>query len=206
MPSGANQRVVSGPTCATLAGRAAEAKCDQLSLLINSRNPIITVESSEEQRFLGLLERVAEQLSVPLYIWSVTTGLGRAGGAGLYNSDQPEQALTNIATIQGDGIFLLKDFCRYCDNDRISRRLRDLADGFRTARRSIVLLGAAIQLPPELEADAVSFQLGLPSVEELLGGVKATLAELNRTQGVATSLDAAGLAQLAKNLAGLPED
>jgi SpoVK/Ycf46/Vps4 family AAA+-type ATPase len=84
--------------------------------------------------------------------------------------------------------------------------LRDLADGFRTARRSIVLLGAAIQLPPELEADAVAFQLGLPSMDELVSGVKATLAELNRTQGIATSLDATGVGQLAKNLAGLSED
>src|SRR6516165_8151374 len=183
MPSGANQRVVSGPTCATLAGRAAEAKCDQLSLLINSRNPIITVESSEEQRFLGLLERVAEQLSVPLYIWSVTTGLGKAGGAALYNSDQPEQALANIGTIQGDGIFLLKDFARYCDNDRISRRLRDVADAFRTGRRSIVILAASVALPPEVSADAVAFRLGLPSADELLRGLKCTIVELASTHG-----------------------
>jgi AAA+ superfamily predicted ATPase len=185
---------------------AARTKRDELALLINSRNPIVAVETSEEQRFLALLEQVGADLQIPSYVWSVTNGLARAGGAGLYNSDQPEQALANIGTVQGDGIFVLKDFGRYCDNDRISRRLRDLADGFRTARRSIVILGAAIQLPPELEADAVEFALGLPSVEELMGGVKATLAELNRTQGVATSLDAAGLAQLAKNLAGLPED
>jgi len=97
--------------------------------MVNSRNPIVTVETSEELRFSGLLERVAEELGIPLYVWSVTTGLGRFGGAALYNSDQPEQALTTIASIQGDGIFLLKDFCRYCDNDRISRRMRDLADG-----------------------------------------------------------------------------
>ena len=140
------------------------AKRAELGLLVNSRNPIVTVETSEEARFSTLVECVAEELGIPLYVWSVTSGLGRYGGAGLYNSDQPEQALTNIATIQGDGIFLLKDFCRYCDNDRISRRLRDLADGFRTARRS------------------------------------------NRTQGIATSLDTAGVGQLAKNLAGLSED
>jgi SpoVK/Ycf46/Vps4 family AAA+-type ATPase len=124
----------------------------------------------------------------------------------LYNSDQPEQALTNIATIQGDGIFLLKDFARYCDNDRVSRRLRDLADGFRTARRSIVLLAASLVLPAELSADAVEFKLGLPSAEELLGGVKASLAEMNASQGVPNSLDAVGLGQLAKNLTGLPEE
>jgi SpoVK/Ycf46/Vps4 family AAA+-type ATPase len=194
------------PPNSEIAATGLSAKREELALLVNSRNPIVTVETSEEQRFAALLERAAEELGIPLYVWSVTTGLGRAGGAPLYNSDQPEQALSNIATIQGDGIFLLKDFCRYCDNDRISRRLRDLADGFRTSRRSIVLLGAAIQLPPELDADAVAFQLGLPSVDELLSGVKATLAELNRTQGIATSLDAVGVGQLAKNLAGLSED
>jgi len=182
------------------------SKLDELALLINSRNPIVTVETSEEQRFLALLERVAAELGIPLFVWSVTMGLSRAGGAPLYNSDQPEQALTNISTVQGDGIFVLKDFCRYCDNDRISRRMRDLADGFGTARRSIVILGAAIQLPPELAADAVEFALGLPSPEELSSGVKATLAELNRSQGIATSLDAVNLALLVKNLAGLPED
>jgi ATP-dependent 26S proteasome regulatory subunit len=180
-------------------------KRDELALLINSRNPMVTVETGEEQRFVGLLEQVSSDLGIPLYVWSVTNGLGRAGGAGLYNTDQPEQALANITTVQGDAIFLLKDFARYCDNDRVSRRLRDLADGFRTARRSIVILAAQIQLPPELDADAVAFQLGLPSVEELTSGVKTTLAELNRTQGISTTLDAIGLAQLANNLAGLPE-
>ena len=122
---------------------------NQLSLLINSRNPIITVETSEEQRLVVVLERVALQLDVPLYSWSVTTGLGRVGGAALYNSDQPEQALANISTIQGNAIFLLKDFSRYCDNDRISRRLRDLADGCRTAKRVIVILAASTALPAD---------------------------------------------------------
>src|SRR5712692_6202761 len=36
----------------------------------------------------------------------------------------------------GYDVFLLKDFARYCDNDKICRRLRDLAEKFRTVRRS----------------------------------------------------------------------
>jgi AAA+ superfamily predicted ATPase len=172
---------------------------------VNSRNPIITVETGEEQRFIALLQRVVERLGIPLYTWSVTTGLARTCGAALYNSDQPEQALANIGTVQGDGIFLLKDFARYCDSDRVSRKLRDLADGFRTARRSIILLAAAINLPPELTADAVDFQLGLPSTEELLPRLTQALTELCAAQGIANSLDMAAIGQLAKNLAGLPE-
>jgi ATP-dependent 26S proteasome regulatory subunit len=197
------------PSALDSAGSAATisvAKRDQLCLLVNSRNPIITVETGEEQRFSALLERVADRLTIPLYTWSVTAGLSRLGGAALYNSDQPEQALSNIGTIQGDAIFLLKDFARYCDNDRVSRRLRDLADGFRTARRSIILLGASLTLPAELSADAVEFQLGLPSAEELLGGIRRTLTELNASQGVPNALDAVGLGQLAKNLTGLSEE
>jgi AAA+ superfamily predicted ATPase len=192
-----------GP-CAT--GSGLDAKRDQLCLLINSRNPIITVETSEEQRFSLLLERVASRLAIPLYTWSVTTGLARASGAALYNSDQPEQALANIGTVPGDGIFLLKDFARYCDSDRISRKLRDLADGFRTARRSIILVSAVLSLPPELAADSVEFQLGLPSAEELLSAVRTTLVELGAVQGIRNTLDAVALGQIAKNLVGLSEE
>jgi len=194
------------PSKTSAVAGALDAKRDQLCLLINSRSPIIAVESNEEQRFLALLGRVADRLAVPLYTWSITTGLARAGGAALYNSDQPDQALANIGTIQGDAIFLLKDFARYCDNDKISRKLRDLADGFRTARRSVILLAATLTLPPELQADAAEFSLGLPSAEELFAGVKATISELSVSHALANALDLSGLAQVARNLTGLPED
>ena len=181
-------------------------KHDELRLLINSRHPIITVETPEEERLEGLLMDVATELGVPLYEWSVTTGLARAHGAPLYNSDSPEQAVANIALIQGDAIFLLKDFARYCENDKICRRLRDLAEKFRAVRRSIVLTAAKIELPADLEGDAMPFQLGLPGAEDLLAGVMQVLAELNREQRIPISLEAAAMRELAQNLVGLPEE
>jgi SpoVK/Ycf46/Vps4 family AAA+-type ATPase len=182
------------------------SKHDELRLLINSRHPIITVETAEEERLEVMLLDVATELAVPLYEWSVTTGLAKARGAPMYNTDNPEQALSNIALIQGDGVFLLKDFPRYCDNDKICRRLRELAEKFRTARRSIVLTAASLQLPADLEGDAIPFQLGLPGAEDLLPGVKQVLADLNREQHVPISLDVAAMTQLARNLVGLPEE
>lgn len=181
-------------------------KHDELRLLINSRHPIITVETPEEERLEALLMDVATELGVPLYEWSVTTGLAKAHGAPLYNSDSPEQAVANIALIQGDGVFLLKDFARYCDNDKICRRLRDLAEKFRTVRRSIVLTAAKMELPADLDADAMPFQLGLPEAEDLLPGVKQVLADLNREQRIPVALDMAALTQVAQNLVGLPEE
>ena len=181
-------------------------KHDELRLLINSRHPIITVETPEEERLEALLFDIATELSVPLYEWSVTTGLAKVHGAPMYNTDNPDQAVSNIALIQGDAIFLLKDFARYCENDKICRRLRELAEKFRTARRSIVLTAASLQLPPDLEGDAVPFKLGLPAVEDLLPGVKQVLAELNREQRIPIALDVSAMTQLAKNLVGLPEE
>jgi hypothetical protein len=181
-------------------------KHDELRLLINSRHPIITVETAEEERLEALLLDIAAELSVPLYEWSVTTGLAKVHGAPMYNTDNPEQALSNIALIQGDGVFLLKDFARYCDNDKICRRVRELAEKFRTVRRSIVLTAASMQLPPDLQGDAIPFQLGLPAAEDLLPGVKQVLAEMNREQRIPIALDVAAMTQLARNLAGLPEE
>ena len=180
-------------------------QCDELALLINSRSPIVTAETQEEDRLEELARAVAEKLGVPLYTWTVTAGLAKAGGSGLYGSEQPEQALANIAQVSGDAIFLLKDFARYCENDHVSRRLRDLADRFRTARRSIILSAASIQLPAELAPEATAFHLGFPSVDDLLPRVLEVLAEVNLHQRIPVTLDTAGRTQLARNLAGLPE-
>lgn len=196
-----------GPRAATAHGGAGATakpnKHDELRLLVNSRHPIITVETPEEERFEQLVLEIATELGVPLYEWSVTAGLAKLHGAAIYNTEQPEQALANIPLIQGDAIFLLKDFGRYCDNDRICRRLRDLAEKFRTVRRAIVISAASLQLPAELVAEAAPFQLGLPTAEELLPGVKSVLAEVNREQHVPVSLSVAEMGQIARNLGGL---
>jgi ATP-dependent 26S proteasome regulatory subunit len=204
------QTLTQAPGSATPAAQKPRAarpnKHDELRLLVNSRHPIITVETQEEERLEQLLFNVAEELAVPLYTWSVTTGLAKAHGAPIYNTDSPEQALANVALIQGDAIFLLKDFARYCDNDRVCRRVRELAEKFRAERRSIVITAAALQLPADLHGDSVPFQLGLPTADELLPGVKGVLAEMNRTQQIPVALDLAGMTQLAQNLVGLPQE
>ena len=105
-------------TQAATAQSAQNAKRDELLLLINSLNPIITVETTEEERLEGLLRSIAVQLVVPLYRWSVTSGLSKLTGAPIYGTDQPEQALANIAIIEDDAIFLLRDFARFTDSSR----------------------------------------------------------------------------------------
>jgi hypothetical protein len=179
---------------------AAATKKDELRLLVNSHHPIISVETTEEDRFEALLAEVALEMDIPFFRWSVTTGLARFHGEPIYNTDVPEAALTNMALIAGDAIFLLKDFPRYCENDKICRRLRDLSGQFRVARRSIVLTSPSIELPAELDCDAVPFHFALPTADDLMPGVKQVLADCKFT----IELDASGLRQIARNLEGMP--
>lgn len=181
-------------------------KRDELRLLVNSRHPIITVETTEEERVEEMLTQVGAELEVPVYNWSVTKGLARFRGEPLYHTDDPDQALANIAIIAGDAIFLLKDFARYCENDKICRRLRELAENFRKARRSIVITGASVQVPADINGDAVPFEIGLPDTEELLSAIRQALAELNRDSHIAVSLDPMATQQAAQALAGLTKE
>jgi ATP-dependent 26S proteasome regulatory subunit len=204
------------PATRTDAGRVASeasravpsrrSKHDEFLLLVNSRYPIITVETTEEGRIDQLVFEVATELDVPVYTWSVTVGLARMHAAPLYNSETPEQALTNLDTIHGDAIFLLKDFVRYCENDRICRRLRELTEKFRGERRSMVITAAEIKLPADLSGDAMPFQLGLPSAEELQPVVRTVLGQMSLQQKIPMALDAAACTHLARNMVGLPQE
>ena len=157
-------------------------KRDELRLLVNSRHPIITVETSEEERVEQLLYQIGTELDVPVYTWSVTKGLARFRGEPLYHTDDPGQALANISIINGDAIFLLKDFARYCENDKICRRLRELGENFRTARRSIVITGAnmaaTLAKTPTIYSDAKRCAAVLPAVRERLSVAMVRLASL----------------------------
>src|SRR5262249_15130935 len=155
------------------------AKCDDLRLLINSRHPILTIETTEEDRVEQLLIEVATDLAVPLFTWSVTLGLARFHGAPIYNTEPPESALSNIALVQGDGIFRLKDSARSCKTEKACRPRRNPAKQSPPARRSIIITAGAINLPPELAGESAPFELGLPGTDELLAGVKQTLSDLN---------------------------
>jgi len=84
-----------------------------LALLIQSRYPLIAVETVEEQRFERTLQQVAESLRVPFYEWSLTEGLRRVPAtSSVYDTHEPLKALNNIAAMTGEALFCMKDLRR----------------------------------------------------------------------------------------------
>src|ERR1700682_985649 len=84
-----------------------------LEILITSRTPLIAIETLEEERVEQALERVAQRLRIPLFIWTTTRGRRRSGSLEpLYDTKEPLKALRNLSELPNEGVYLMKDLHR----------------------------------------------------------------------------------------------
>ncbi|MBZ5513304.1 MAG: AAA family ATPase [Acidobacteriia bacterium] len=178
----------------------------ELALLVNSHYPIIYLETWEEGRATEILAQVAQDLLVPFYVWTLTAGLARAGGAPIYNTGEPIQVLAELNGMEADGLFLLKDFHKHLDDLVIVRKLRDLTQQFRRARRSIIISAPVVNIPIELEKDVARFALGFPDDAELTQLVQTSVHELEETYRIRNQLPCEQMPEVVRSLSGLTRE
>jgi len=179
---------------------------EELALLVNSNYPIIYVDTWEESRAAEILELVAQETNLPLYVWSTTQGMCRAGGAPIYNTQEPAQVLAQIGGLDGEGLFLLMDFHKYLDQSAVVRKLRDLAAKFKGERHAIVISAPVVTIPIELEKDVARFTLGLPNEAELSQVAAKTSHGRVARHHIANHLSSEQMPALAHSLRGLTGD
>jgi hypothetical protein len=175
-----------------------------LELLVLSRYPIIAVETYEEERIEEILKRVAAKLEIPLFMWTITRGLERAGaGTPIYDSQHPMKALGNVIAIPDEGIYLFKDLHRYLGEADVVRKLQDLARSFARDRRALVLAAPKITLPPELEKITAFFRLDLPTQHELKVLATNVVKNLSQHHKVKVALSSDEFDRLVETMKGL---
>jgi len=182
-------------------------KPDALKLLIQSGNPVISLETSDELRAGQLVRMVAEQMALPLFEWSVTDGLRRVplqSSQPLVPPGQIVQALTYVKEAADPALFLLKDLGPHCKDPQVVRTLRDLH--FKPAERlwTLVLLESS-PLPPAVRRLTVPFEIGWPDAAELEKVVRRTFREARKRslQKIEARLTQRQLEQLVQSLRGL---
>jgi len=190
------------------AGRlAAGSDVRDLAVLIDSRYPLVYVESGEEERVVALVGEVARRLRLPLFTWSVTEGLARqeAGFSPMLTTRDPAQVLEHIAASDLEAIYLLRDFHPYLDDPRRVRRLREIAMGYRQRRRAIVLLSPQAKIPEELGRLCTRFTPAVPDAARMVGLIEAEIDRYRATLGAPVRFEAGMVEALARALAGLSE-
>jgi SpoVK/Ycf46/Vps4 family AAA+-type ATPase len=143
---------------------------DELALaaLLGSRFPVIVVETPEEARALHLAERVANLQETALYAWSATAGLRRVNGRDATAGTAPlADALRHILTTPAAGLYALLDPHPFLEDPVCQRFVREIAMGHTQCARTLVLVGARIELPPEIQRMSASFALALPTAADI---------------------------------------
>lgn len=136
-----------------------------LEVIIRSRFPIVVVETHEETRVLGLLERIARLNETALFAWSVADGLRRRDktiSGPVAMTSEPAAVLRHVAATPQNGIYVLLDFHPYLSDPVNVRLLKEIALGYEKTARTIVLVSHEVALPPELRRQAARFELSIP--------------------------------------------
>lgn len=182
-----------------------------LALIIDSKVPLIALETHDEPAALQLLTRVAMQRKLGYFCWSITDGMNRLGFGADFGeaaaSTSPLEALRHIKRQTTPALFALCDFHPFLANQpEHVRLLKDIAMAHARLGHVLVLVSHELELPPELRRFSAKFQLALPNDSQLLSIIREE-ANIWSKENPQASLQSESVVvkQLVRNLRGLTE-
>lgn len=191
----------------------------ELGDYVRARYPILYMVTGEESRALKSLSEIAEQTNKGLWVWSVSDGLIDPGGKEIMDSEgkqmcSPLKALRYINRSQEKAIFVFKDLHLFLEDPfpqyvtdplQVRRVLRDVAIGFRTSFKTLVILSPILRIPSELEKDISVFDYPLPSQADIAQILDTTIADVTKTYGnkIEVSLTDDDRDRIIKSVSGL---
>ncbi len=183
------------------------SQLQDLTALIRANTPLVVVETRDEDRVVELFRQSLLHVWRALHRWTITEGLRRLD---LDREDPPQgppdasSVLRAIQEADQRGIYLLLDFHPYLGYASHQRLLRDILQRRHCQPHVIVLVGAKVELPPELEAMAVRFTPRLPDAAALLKLVREEAEAYARENGGRrVEVEAEAVQQIVRHLQGL---
>ncbi len=177
---------------------------EDLSLLLQSRYPILYVETYDEERLRERLARAAKALGFTFYTWSVSAGMICEGARpSTPEACEPLAVLAAIRTTAWPSIFLLQDFHPYLETPGVVRALRELAEGSPGRLLTLVLSAPSLDLPRELARVAARYRLEWPDADEIRRSIIDTFRALRGTTKLRFELQGEELERMVQALRGL---
>lgn len=175
-----------------------------LKTLVLSFHPAVAFDTVEEERVERLADRVADELGMPVFVWTVNSGLVQKPAVHANRSTaEPIALLQHLAGLTVEGIFLLKDLAKFLDDPAVCRAFRDAAANLSRSAASMWIVGAEHVFPPDADAEVVHFELSLPGRKELGEVVATVVRSLRERIGARVELPKDDLDGLLRALAGM---
>ncbi len=179
----------------------------ELSVLLESRVPLITIETTEEARLLGVVEKSANLLGQALFTWSVVEGLQRAHRTDRITGTQNlVDALRHIDRTPQNGVYVLCDAHPYLEDPGNIRLIREIAQEYARCARTLVFLSPRIELPPDLHHLAVRFEFALPDATRVRAIVREEAQLWESRNRAKPKGDPAAIALITQHLTNMPVD
>jgi ATPase family protein associated with various cellular activities (AAA) len=182
------------------------SELDDLNTLVRAATPLLVIETVDEQRVIDCFQHVIAQALYPLWRWTLTDGLERLD----FNGPRDQQiapdataTMTAIREAEQRGIYLLFDFQPCLQYAMTQRQMREIVQRERSAPHTLVLIGAKVELPQELDALATRVPLALPDVKELAGIMRGEAAAWQRQNNRPLEVDNDAARTIVRNLVGL---
>ncbi|GLQ91397.1 AAA family ATPase [Dyella acidisoli] len=182
------------------------SELEDLSTLVRAATPLLVIETIDEQRVIECFRHVIAQALHPLWRWTLTDGLERLDFNGPRNVEVAPDAtstLNAIRTAEQRSIYLLFDFQPCLQYAGTLRQMREIVQRQRCAAHTLVLVGAKVELPQELDALATRVPLALPDIKELAGILRGEAAAWQRENNRNLEVDNEAARTIVRNLVGL---
>jgi SpoVK/Ycf46/Vps4 family AAA+-type ATPase len=177
----------------------------ELELLVESRTPIILVQTTEMRRVEDLLRRLTVRTGRPLYRWTLATGLQALEPPGdLDLCQKPTDLLQHILQARAAGLYLLLDLHRVLDDPVILSQLQEISSRHDQSPHTLVLAAAELTVPDELAGFCARFELELPTVQEIEAMIQEEAAQWGARNQKRVQAMAPVIGVLTRNLLGLP--
>ncbi len=178
-----------------------------LALIIRSRFPVVQVETREETRIMKLLERVANLEGWALFVWSVTDGLKRVPRTDVMTQTYEFQdALRHIDKTPQNGVYTMLDAQPYFEDPVNVRLIKEIAQDYYKTARTMVFIGAKLDLPADLARMSARFSLPLPDVARVREMFKEEAQLWQRQEGGSLKGDQQAVELMVQHLAGMCEE
>ncbi|RUL75306.1 AAA family ATPase [Dyella choica] len=182
------------------------SELEDLSTLVRAATPLLVIETIDEQRVIECFRHVLAQVLHPLWQWTLTNGLERLDFSGSGDAEIAPDATSTLSAIretQEHSIYLLFDFQPLLQYAGTLRQMREIVQRQRSAAHTLVLVGAKVELPQELDALATRVPLALPDIKELAGILRGEATAWQRENNRKLEVDNEAARTIVRNLVGL---
>jgi SpoVK/Ycf46/Vps4 family AAA+-type ATPase len=177
---------------------------DELKLLIRSRYGLVVIDTPQERRVEILVKHLADQLQLPLFVWTRPKGLVREGeGKPIYGTQSPSGALGHVAAADFTAIYDFQGLGEDMRQATIAALLKDIARDLGKLGGAIVLTGQGLEIPESLRQYTARLNLPPPRLEDYRELLLQVLRDLSKQTSIKVTMTRQEHRRLLENLKGL---